>query len=131
MVSDHGANVASRKRGLQVRTLCPPLYKLHIRRNIMDVSSFSIWKFRYVEGYLEGMRSYDVETTKYVNPNTFMATWIRYDMKAEAVSIEEFEKPLVVCTFSELENTLKRLGMYRVRPEDSRHALAGPQRETK
>ena len=93
----------------------------------MDMSSFAIWKFRYVEGYLEGMQAYDVETTKYVNPKTFMTTWIRYDMKNETASIEEFDRPPVVCKFAELEATLKKLGMFRERPVTARHMLAGPQ----
>ena len=94
----------------------------------MELSSFAIWKFRYVEGYLEGMQSYDVLTTKYVDPKTFMTTWLKYDMKAETVSIEKDGAVPIVCKFSELEATLKKLGMFR--EKQIRHMLAGPQPDT-
>jgi hypothetical protein len=95
----------------------------------MDITAFSIWKFRYIEGYLQDMHAFDVHTTKYVDPRTFDVTMISYDTSREVATLDR-DGYRTECTFSELENTLKRLGMYRVRPEDSRHALAGPQRET-
>lgn len=93
----------------------------------MDIPGFAIWKFRYVEGHLLDMRSYDMTTTKYVDPSTFMTTWLKYDVKAETVSIEKDGQVPIVCKFTELENTLRKLGMYRERPMGDRHMLAGPQ----
>jgi len=93
----------------------------------MDLTVFSIWKFRYVEGFLQDMHSYDVLTTKYVNPRNFMTTWLKYDIKAETVSIEKDGTVPIVCKFSELTDTLKKLDMYKERPITDRHFLAGPQ----
>ena len=95
----------------------------------MDISAFAVWKFRYVEGFLEGMQPFDVETTKYLDPNTIEVTWLRYDYKKETVTIEAVDRQSLTCKFSELTQTLKDLNMYRERPENDRHHLAGPQKE--
>ena len=94
----------------------------------MDICSFSVWKFRYIEGFLQDMRSYDVLTTKYVNPKTFVTTWIKYDFDKNIATIETDNRTME-CKLSELENTLKDLGMYKERPENDRHSLAGPQKK--
>lgn len=95
----------------------------------MDISTFAVWKFRHVEGFLESMQSFDVETTKYVDPKTFDVTWLHYDYKKETVTIESSDRQSLTCKFSELIQTLKDLNMYRERPETDRHHLAGPQKE--
>lgn len=92
----------------------------------MDPASFALWKFRYIEGYLEGMHSYNVETTKYVDPDTLGITWIKYEISSDVATIESANATLK-CKFSELEKTLKDLKMYRVLGENQRHSLAGPQ----
>lgn len=92
----------------------------------MDLTAFAIWKSRYIEGYLQNMHAYDVNTTKYVNPKDMAVTWIRYDMEKETARVESGDHVLE-CKFSELEKTLKDLGMYRERPRDERYSLAGPQ----
>jgi hypothetical protein len=94
----------------------------------MDITAFSVWKFRYVEGFLQDMHSFDVYTTKYLDHKTSAVTWIRYDIAKEVATIERDGLSLP-CKFSELEKTLKDLGMYRERPENDRHHLAGPQKE--
>lgn len=108
----------------------------------MDITSFAIWKFRYVEGYLKNMFAYDVGTTKYVDPVTNLVSWIRYNYKDETVTIErtakkdsfwsmieteEIETKKIDCKLSELESRLKELGMYEERPLTDRHSLAGVQ----
>lgn len=88
----------------------------------MDLVRFAIWKFRNVEGVLEGMHPYDVLVTRYVD-GLGDVTWLRYDMAAETVSLEtEDGKSRMQCGFGELEDTLKRLGMYRPRPMRDRHS---------
>lgn len=94
----------------------------------MDITSFSIWKFRYIEGYLQDMHSYDVHTTKYVDHRTSDTAWIRYDTAKDVATIER-DGLTLDCKFGELEKTLKDLGMYRERPLGERHALAGPQHD--
>lgn len=94
----------------------------------MDLPCFAVWKFRYIEGFLQDMHSYDVLTTKYVNPKTFVITWIKYDLDKDRATIET-EGRIMECRLSELEKTLKDLGMYRERPENDRHALSGPQKK--
>ena len=94
----------------------------------MDITSFSVWKFRYIEGYLQDMHSYDVHTTKYVDHRTSAVTWIRYDTVKDRATIDK-DGVTLDCKFADLEKTLKDLGMYRERPENDRHHLAGPQKE--
>jgi uncharacterized protein YuzE len=93
----------------------------------MDLSVFAVWKFRYVEGYLEGMHASELESTRYVNPDTGEVTWIKYDMKREVATVTSSGNASVECKFSDLEKTLKELNMYRPRAEMQRHSLAGPQ----
>ena len=94
----------------------------------MDITSFSVWKFRYIEGYLQDMHSYDVHTTKYVDPRTSAITWIVYDTIKDVATIDK-DGVKMECKFAELEKTLKDLGMYRERPLGERHSLAGPQHD--
>lgn len=93
----------------------------------MDLTNFALWKFRFIEGYLQNMQSYDVTTTKYVNPKDLAVTWIRYDMDKEKARIESGDR-VVECRFDELEKTLKDLGLYRERLYADMHHLAGPQK---
>lgn len=95
----------------------------------MEISSFAIWKFRYIEGFLQGFHAFDLETSKYVDPFTFATTWIRYNFKAETAEIERPDGTKVSVKFSELVQKLKDLGMYVERPASERHHLAGPQKE--
>ena len=66
----------------------------------MEISSFAIWKFRYVEGFLQGFHSFDLETSKYVDPFTFATTWIRYNFKAETAEIERPDGTKIEVSFS-------------------------------
>ena len=104
----------------------------------MDIVNFAIWKFRYVEGLLEGMNSYDVRTTKYVSPRTGLVSWIHYDYAAEVATLKiaiprksifskEPEIKEFKCPFGQLDEILKEQGMYTVLPREKRHSLAGPQ----
>ena len=110
----------------------------------MDIVAFAIWKFRNVEGFLQGMSSFDVNTTKYVDPVDKSVSWIKYDYGTEKATIERTkhkdsfwafsdsgitETVKVECKFSELVSKLKELGMYTERPSCDRHALTGPQKE--
>lgn len=109
----------------------------------MELAAFAIWKFRNIEGFLQGMHSSDVDVTRYVEPITKLVSWIRYDIKAETAVIERTTKKTsiwsmtggdavterVECKFSELVGKLKDLGMYVERAEHDRHRLAGPQKE--
>lgn len=108
----------------------------------MDIVNFSIWKFRYIEGILRGMNAFNVRTTKYIDPVTKEVSWIRYDYENEKATIEKTEVKRSVffkdseestktmeCRFSELEQTLKDLGMYHELPEGEHHILAGHQKE--
>lgn len=108
----------------------------------MDVTTFAIWKFRYVEGFLEGMHPYDVTTTRYTEPVSGLDSWIRYDYKSEKAEIERVHRDDFLmsidsnvittkaeCKFSELIGKLKELGMYVERAPGNRHSLAGPQKE--
>lgn len=97
----------------------------------MDVVSFAIWKFRNIEGYLQGMHAFDINTTKYVAPGHQTASaYIHYDYQKETAEIEVCGVGRYVeCTFDNLVDTLKTEGMYVIRPEDCRHHLAGPQKE--
>lgn len=108
----------------------------------MDLVQFSIWKFRHIEGILQGMHSFDVCTTKYVDPVSNEVSWIRYDYAKEIATIEKPEhkhsifsmKPstelhTLECKFSELIQTLNDLGMYRELPPGGHHSLAGKQVE--
>ena len=108
----------------------------------MDVTTFAIWKFRYVEGFLEGMHPYDVTTTRYVEPVSGFESWIRYDYRTETAVIERVHRDDFImsiednvvtakaeCRFSELTAKLKELGMYVERAPGNRHHLAGPQKE--
>lgn len=105
----------------------------------MDIVSFSIWKFRYIEGILKGMHSFDMCTTKYVDPVSKEVSWIRYDYEKESVIIERnemkhglfsgdrLETSTLDCKFGDLVQTLKDLGMYRELPSGEHHMLAGKQ----
>ena len=97
----------------------------------MDVVGFAIWKFRYIEGYLQGMHAVDLTTTKYVAPGRNIATaYIHYDYKKETAEIEICGVGRYIeCSFSTLVQTLKDENMYSVLPENCKHRLAGPQRE--
>jgi hypothetical protein len=95
----------------------------------MEISSFAIWKFRYVEGFLQGFHAFDMETSKYVDPFTFATTWIRYNFKAETAEIERPDGTKIEVSFSGLVQKLKDLGMYVERGEHERHHLAGPQKD--
>ena len=46
----------------------------------MDLVNCAIWKFRNIEGILRGMQSFDVTTTKYLDPVSKEVSWIRYDI---------------------------------------------------
>ena len=108
----------------------------------MDLVNFAIWKFRYIEGILRGMQSFDVTTTKYVDPVSKEVSWIRYDMAAEKATVERatvkhsmfFGETVtgtqkIDCKFSDLVRTLKDLGMYQELPPGEHHMLAGQQKE--
>lgn len=108
----------------------------------MELAYFAIWKFRYIEGILRGMQSFDVTTTKYVDPVTKEVSWIRYDMAKETATIEHTEvkhsmffgetgtsTQKLECKFSDLVRTLKDLKMYQELPPGEHHVLAGQQRE--
>lgn len=108
----------------------------------MELAYFAIWKFRHIEGILRGMQSFDVTTTKYVDPVTKEVSWIRYDMAKETATIErtEVKHPMffgetvtgtqkIDCKFSDLVRTLKDLKMYQELPPGEHHVLAGQQRE--
>lgn len=108
----------------------------------MELAYFAIWKFRYIEGILRGMRPFDVTTTKYVDSVTKEVSWIRYDMAKETATIERTEvkhsmffgetvtsTQKIDCKFSDLVSTLKDLGMYQELPPGEHHVLAGQQRE--
>ena len=108
----------------------------------MELAYFAIWKFRNIEGILRGMQSFDVTTTKYVDPVSKEVSWIRYDMTAENATVErtEVKRPMffgetvtstqkLECKFSDLVRTLKDLGMYQELPPGEHHVLAGQQRE--
>lgn len=94
----------------------------------MELSLFAIWKFRNIEGFLQGFRAFDVETSKYTDPFSLEVSWIRYNFKEETASIERLAMPTMVVKFSGLVQKLKELGMYVERPETERHHLAGPQK---
>ena len=108
----------------------------------MDLVNFAIWKFRHIEGILRGMQSFDVTTTKYVDPVSKEVSWIHYDMAAEKATVERTEvkhsmffgetvtgTQKIDCKFSDLVRTLKDLKMYQELPPDEHHVLAGQQRE--
>ena len=108
----------------------------------MELAYFAIWKFRYIEGILRGMRPFDVTTTKYVDPVTKEVSWIRYDMAKETATIEHTEvkrsmffgkadttTQKIDCNFSDLVQVLKDLKMYQELPPGEHHVLAGQQRE--
>lgn len=94
----------------------------------MDITSFAIWKFRYVEGFLNGMNAFDVTTTKYVDPRNLDVVWIKYDYQKETAKVQS-STYCVECKFSELSDKLKDLGIYHERSITDRHFLAGPQKE--
>lgn len=88
------------------------------------------------------MQSFDVTTTKYVDPVSKEVSWIRYDMAAEKATVERTEVKhsmffgetgtsiqKLECKFSDLVRTLKDLGMYQELPPGEHHMLAGPQKE--
>ena len=108
----------------------------------MELAYFAIWKFRYIEGILRGMRPFDVTTTKYVDPATKEVSWIRYDLAKATATIEHTEvkrsmffgetvtsTQKIDCKFSDLVRTLKDLKMYQELPPGEHHVLAGQQRE--
>ncbi len=110
----------------------------------MDIVAFAIWKFRNIEGYLQGMNSYDVNTTKYVDPVSKSVSWIKYDYGTETATIERTkhkdsfwafsdsgttETLKDECKFSELVTKLKEFGMYAERLSSERHSLTGPQKK--
>lgn len=108
----------------------------------MELAYFAIWKFRYIEGILRGMQSFDMTTTKYVDPVSKEVSWIRYDMAAEKATVERTEVKHSLffgeigtstqkreCKFSDLVRTLKDLGMYQELPPGEHHMLAGPQKD--
>lgn len=88
------------------------------------------------------MHSFDVTTTKYVDPVTKEVSWIRYDIAKETAIIELtkvkhsmfFGEPGTStqkheCKFSDLVQTLKNLKMYQELPPGEHHMLAGQQKE--
>lgn len=88
------------------------------------------------------MQSFDVTTTKYVDPVTKEVSWIHYDMDKETATIERTEAKHSVffgetgvsmqkleCKFSDLVRTLKDLKMYQELPPGEHHVLAGQQKE--
>jgi hypothetical protein len=106
----------------------------------MDLVTFAIWKFRYIEGILKGMHAFDMCTTKYVDPLSDEVSWIRYDFEKEKATVEHTEEKhtgffgksepvtrTVECKFSDLPQTLKDLGMYHQLPSGEHHMLAGQQ----
>lgn len=108
----------------------------------MDLVTFAIWKFRYIEGILKGMHSFDMCTTKYVDPLSDEVSWIRYDYEKERATVEHAEErhvgffgktetvtDSIECKFSDLVRTLKDLGMYQELPPGEHHMLAGQQKE--
>jgi hypothetical protein len=109
----------------------------------MDIVAFAIWKFRNIEGFLQGMQASDIGATRYVDPVDQLESWIRYDYKAETAVIEHKIKKAsiwsldggdvvtetVECKFDELVGKLKELGMYAERSVNDRHTLAGPQKD--
>lgn len=107
----------------------------------MDIVAFAIWKFKNIEGLLKGMNSFDVTTTKYIDPDNGSTSWIRYNYHAETASIERVtykrssiwsisaDVPVTTifeCRFDELPRKLLDLGMYDELPVGKRHSLAGP-----
>ena len=99
----------------------------------MDLVNFAIWKFRYIEGILRGMQSFDMTTTKYVDPvskaaekATVERTEVKHSMffGETGTSTQKLE-----CKFSDLVRTLKDLGMYQELPPGEHHMLAGQQKD--
>ena len=88
------------------------------------------------------MQSFDMTTTKYVDPVSKEVSWIRYDMAAEKATVERTEvkhslffgetgtsTQKLECKFSDLVRTLKDLGMYQELPPGEHHMLAGQQKD--
>jgi hypothetical protein len=95
----------------------------------MDIVKFAVWKFRYIEGILRGMQSFNMTTTKYVDPVSKEVSWIRYDINKEIATIECASTQKLECNFSDLVHTLKDLGMYQELPPGEHHMLAGQQKD--
>lgn len=90
----------------------------------MDTVTFAIWKFKNFEGKLEGFRSSEFLSSKI--EHGLECYEIKYDPKTEMATIQDLaENTMGHVPFSQLEDELKRLGLYKERDHD-RHSSSYP-----
>jgi len=88
----------------------------------MNIETFALWKFKEFEGKLKGFHSSDVFVTK-IEKGLDCYT-LNYDIKtsrAKITNVFDPENPNE-CSFAELAETLKKMGLYEERPETERHS---------
>lgn len=88
----------------------------------MNIETFALWKFKEFEGRLKGFHSSDVFVTKIeMGLDCYTLTYDIKTNRAKITNIFDPENP-TECSFDELSETLKRLGLYEERPESERHS---------
>lgn len=84
----------------------------------MDASTFALWKYKNFEGKLRGFHASEFNTTKIWDENG-QEYIIRYDTSAEDALIvkhlSDHEDNVWFGPFKDLEEALKRLGLYHLR----------------
>lgn len=88
----------------------------------MNIETFALWKFKEFEGRLKWFHASDVFVSK-IEKGLECYT-LTYDVKtntAKIANVFDPENP-TVCTFAELADTLKKMGLYEERPETERHS---------
>ena len=84
----------------------------------MDASTFALWKYKNFEGKLRGFHATEFNTTKIWDENGHEYV-IRYDTSSEEALIvklwSDHEDNVWFGAFKDLEEALKRLGLYNLR----------------
>lgn len=83
---------------------------------MLTTDQFALWKFKTIEGVLENVTSCDFTSTRI--QRGFEVYMITYDLKTSTCKIDnvsKLETQPFTCTFKELVNKLKELGIYHER----------------
>ena len=98
----------------------------------MNISAFAVWKFQTIEGKLKNCRGFDFETTRFdkKDHSDVEVFQLKYDITYDKVTLEKYNlinrlsTALETVPFNEVEELLKKYGLYEVAPSNVRHACS-------
>lgn len=90
----------------------------------MNTETFAVWKFKCIEGILKNFMPYDFFSTKYKNGEE--SFFITYDVKSLKATIKPIKGHFTetTCSFKDLVDTLKKMGVYEMMDEKDIHKSA-------